>query len=580
MQWQMSSASASTSPAPEVAPSLTPRAPGLVRPAPRKPSRMRWWWLFALGLVAVAIILYFWPSEQSSRSGGAAGTAAVRSARVTVGGLDRTIRISGSIAAERFAALMTPRLRGRRGGGGSTTGSNPSTAVASVSTGTSSSIASSSSTGSSSSSSASNSSSTSASSSGSSQTATSSLGALRGTTNRFSDSSAVRGGSSTPSSASSSSSSGSSSSTGSSGLGSTSGSLLSGGGGGGGGSEFNLVLLNLAKPGSMVKKGDVVAEFDRQYQINLLDDHHAQVVQRQATIKKLMADQAVYRESHAQLVAVAKADLDKALLDMKTAEVRSAIEAETLKLTVEESQARYKQILSEVSLVEQQLTAQLKANEIDLKQSQIDYQRAEANIERMVLKAPIDGIMVMQTTFRGGEMGQVQVGDLLHPGQIFVQIVDPSSMVLNAVVNQADSEALRIGMKAKAHLDAYPRLELAAHITGLGAMSKPGMWRPDYMREVPVKLKLDNMDPRVIPDLSASADVILAGEQQATIAPLASIFTEPQGGTPFVFLRTPGGFERRDVELGLRSNIAVVVSSGLKKDDVVAVERPVVGGRK
>lgn len=341
-----------------------------------------------------------------------------------------------------------------------------------------------------------------------------------------------------------------------------------------------LVLVSLAKPGSRVKKGEIVAEFDRQYQILRLDDYRAQVVQRDANIKRLKADQAVYKESHNQLVKVAKAELEKAQLDMKTVPVRSAIEAEALRLALEEAEAHYKQVLSEVKLVEEQLRAQLRANEIDRDQSAIELRRAENNIERMVLRAPLDGIVVMQSTWRAGEFGQVQEGDMLRPGQMFMQIVDPDSMVLEALVNQTDSESLRLGMKAKAQIDAYPDLQLDAHIYGVGAMTKPGMWRPNYMREIPVKLKLDQMDPRVIPDLSASAEVLLSSEKQAAVAPLASVFRQPDTGEPFVFLKTPNGFARREVELGLKNNIAVAVRSGLKEGDVIAAQRPATGGRK
>ncbi len=41
---------------------------------------------------------------------------------------------------------------------------------------------------------------------------------------------------------------------------------------------------------------------------------------------------------------------------------------------------------------------------------------------------------------------------------MFMQIVDPSSMVINANINQVDSEALRIGMRASVRFDAYPGL--------------------------------------------------------------------------------------------------------------------------
>ena len=48
---------------------------------------------------------------------------------------------------------------------------------------------------------------------------------------------------------------------------------------------------------------------------------------------------------------------------------------------------------------------------------------------------------------------QLQKNFTLH------SVVDPSSMVLNATVNQVDAERLRLGMKATVRIDAYPDVE-------------------------------------------------------------------------------------------------------------------------
>jgi multidrug efflux pump subunit AcrA (membrane-fusion protein) len=208
-------------------------------------------------------------------------------------------------------------------------------------------------------------------------------------------------------------------------------------------------------------------------------------------------------------------------------------------------------------------------------QSKIELQKSISNADRMILKAPMDGLVVMQSIRRGMEFGQARVGDTIYPGQGFMQIVDPSSMVMNASVNQVDSELLRIGMKATVRLDAYPGVELPAHVFSIGAVPVAGR-RPNFMREIPVRLKLDKMDPRVVPDLTASADVTLDFERQATLAPLGSIF---QNGSakPVVFVRSSDGWQKREVELGMRNNLAVAVRSGLSKGDVVALDMPTEG---
>jgi multidrug efflux pump subunit AcrA (membrane-fusion protein) len=291
-------------------------------------------------------------------------------------------------------------------------------------------------------------------------------------------------------------------------------------------------------------------------------------------ITKLKADLEVAREAETQVLRAAKADLDKAMLDLKTLEVRSQIEAERLKLAAEQAEAHYKQVQSDSKLYEESWRAQLKAAEIDREQARIEFGRAQSNADRMLIKAPIDGLVVMQTMYRGGEAVQIRQGDQVYPGMFFMSIVDPASIVMNAVVNQADSEGLRLNMKAAIKLDAYPEVSLPGTVIGVGAMTRPGGWRANYVREIPVRLKLGGMDPRVIPDLSASADIILGLEQQAVIAPRAAIFEDSAAGRPFVWLQGPAGWTRKEIELGLENNIAVAVRSGLRKGDVVAVEKP------
>lgn len=84
------------------------------------------------------------------------------------------------------------------------------------------------------------------------------------------------------------------------------------------------------------------------------------------------------------------------------------------------------------------------------------------------------------------------------------------------------------------------------------------------------------MDPRVIPDLSVSADVIVERQDQAAaVAPLESVFRDSAEAKPYVFLRGPSGWQRQEVELGLTSNTAVAVRSGLRAGDVIALARPV-----
>jgi HlyD family secretion protein len=330
----------------------------------------------------------------------------------------------------------------------------------------------------------------------------------------------------------------------------------------------------------VAKKGDVVAEFDRQYMMNRLDDYRAAVTQTEASVTKLKAEMAVARKAHDQSVSGAKADFEKAKLDVKTTPVLSAIDAERVKLALEEADARYKQLRAEEKYFDIGQQSQMRNAELDFRQAKLELRRAEANADRMVMKASIGGLVVMQNTIRGSEMAQIQAGDQLFSGQSFMQIVDTRSMVINASVSQVDVDQIRIGQKARVRFDAYPELELTAHVYAISAITKPGGMRANFVKEVPVRLKMDSVDPRVIPDLSVSADVILESDEQATMAPLGSVFTEAGAKAPFVYVKTALGWEKREVELGISNNVAVAVKSGLKAGEVVALELPPIGPPK
>jgi HlyD family secretion protein len=336
--------------------------------------------------------------------------------------------------------------------------------------------------------------------------------------------------------------------------------------------DFSLVLIKLAQPGSRVKAGDVIAQFDPQMQQQRLDDYKDSLIQLEANIRRSMANLGASKESHLQRVRSANASWQQALLDQKTNGVVSKINAQLYDLAVEQSEATYKQLAYEDDLVDQQQRAQIRATELNRDQSQVELKRSEANVAKLTMKAPMDGIVVMASIVRNNEFGQVREGDQVNSGQPFMYIVDPNSMVLNATVNQVDAERLRLGMKAKIRLDAYTDIEVPGTLEGIGALSKTSTFRASYVSEIPVRVRLDKMDARIIPDLTASAEVSLQSEQNTVVVPRSALFEE--NGTRFVFMQGPQGWIRKPVETGVISFTQVAVHSGLRKGDVVATQRP------
>jgi hypothetical protein len=588
-------------------PAVTPapvQSPVAVPAPPAKSGKKRW---LVLGvIVAGGVALALWQRQAGQSDQARSAIAATRTAPVGQGAIERTLRLTGSTAALRYASLIAPIMRGSRnnsgrggpsgnfgggdggggmrssGGGGSRGSGGGGSQMAGgggfggggerregnrnnngeTGAGTAASSVQ-----------AASVSSTSSAMGGSAASSGRNTTAMRSATSRVSSTSR------TPMTMATARGS-VISSVGS--LGNLPGGNNQGGGGGGGTpgggggrGDFGLTLQMVSKAGSFVKKGDVVAEFDRETMLQRLDDYKASVDQSEASYRRMQAEMNVTRESHAQSIRTAKGDLEKADLNLKTLPVASSMDAERLRLAREEADAQYRQLNGEVKYVEIGIAADQKIADIELQQTKLEFKRAETNIDRMIVKAPIDGLVVMQPMIRGGEFDQIKQGDQVPPGMGFMQIVDPRDMIVNANVNQVDAEKLRIGLKARVRFDAFPDLELPAHVYAMGTVAKASRSRPDWVKEMAVTLKLDRMDPRVIPDLSVSAEIVLESTEAAsTLLPREAVFYD--NGKSFVYVRTQGGeFERRAVELGLSSFTQVAVKSGIKAGEVVALEQPV-----
>jgi len=333
-----------------------------------------------------------------------------------------------------------------------------------------------------------------------------------------------------------------------------------------------LVLMSLIKSGSWAKKGQVVAQIDGQSAKDHIEDVNATIQTAESDIKKRIADQAIESESMQQALTQMKAKLDKARLDAGAAEVRTVIDQELMKLSVEEYEAEYKEQLANIRTNELSQRAELRILELTRDRHVRHRDRHAVDLQKFTIRAPMDGLVVMQTIFRGGDMGQIQEGDQVAPNQPFMKIVDPTSMQVDARINQVESEYIRIGQEATVRFDAFPDIRLKGRVFSLGALAVGG-WRSNYyIRTVPVVLQLLEQDTRVIPDLSASADVVAETQPDAVLVPLEAV--QAEGGAQVVYVKTASGFARRQVKLGLRNNIQAEVLEGLRAGEEVALQRP------
>lgn len=331
-----------------------------------------------------------------------------------------------------------------------------------------------------------------------------------------------------------------------------------------------MVILRMADSGKFVKKGEIVAEIDPQSLQDHIDDTAAGLRDKENDVKKKQIQQELDMENLRQSLRVAKASLDKARLDLKAKEVRTVVDRELLELSVDEAEAAYKQISSEVVLREQSQKADMRMTQISRDLEIAHVARHQKDLNQYVIRAPIDGMVVIESMNRpGGDRVQLAPGDRVMPGMPFMRVVDTSKMLVDATVNQSESNLFRLGQSATVNLDAFPGAKYTGKVDSIGALAVGGRTQNYYIRTLPVRVVMSSRDDRVIPDLSASADVLLSKAERVLTVPLSAVSEEKD--QKFVQVKTAKGFEKRPVKTGLSDGIKIAVLEGLKQGEQVLI---------
>jgi multidrug efflux pump subunit AcrA (membrane-fusion protein) len=247
------------------------------------------------------------------------------------------------------------------------------------------------------------------------------------------------------------------------------------------------------------------------------------------------------------------------------------IDRELLELGVEEAQASYEQQQKDLEFAKASQEADLSILEITTERHRQHLGRHDYDLQRYTVYAPMDGMVVRQSIIRNGEQYMPEVGDNLRRGQLFVRVMDIDNMQVEGSINQAESHLFKVGMEARIGVDAFPGVELPGRVLSIGAIAQSGT-ASEFVRTVPLNIKIEGSHEKLLPDLSAYADVILERREDVTQVPRGAVFAED--GQDYVYVRAAEGLDKRPVELGDRNHTHAEVVAGLSAGDVVALAPP------
>ncbi len=315
-----------------------------------------------------------------------------------------------------------------------------------------------------------------------------------------------------------------------------------------------LQIVKLAEEGSIVNKGDFLVQFDPTEQETKLRDAEA-------------------------ALKIAKADLEKA-------EAQYQMDVKQLELDLKKAERNYTEKLSEAPIIRKEagleldiaklnsenrkksLQADIEKMRVQVDKAQDTKEQAARDLDKMTITAPIPGLVVYLEIWKGSSMAKIQEGDSPWSGQGLIELPDLSSMIVETAVSEVDVSKIKEGQKANIRLDAIPGPMFTGTITDISTLAHSKL-RGSTINVFDVEVLIDTTDERLKPGMSAKVDLIIDKYDDVLSVPLEAVFERDD--TTVVY--TPGG-KKIPVALGKRNDEAVIVNSGLKAGDEVALIDP------
>ena len=274
------------------------------------------------------------------------------------------------------------------------------------------------------------------------------------------------------------------------------------------GGTGQLTIVRLVPKGTLVKKGDVIVEFDRQAPLREAIDKQAEWKQFEEDIRKKQADMTLQDAIDDTSVKTAENDLALARLETTKNDVLPRIDAQKNTLNLQAAEAKLPSLRTSVALKRKAADAELEILRVKRDRAARVRDRAMAMANALLVRSPIDGLVVPRTMWKNGSMGEPEEGDDVWPGFAMLDVVSPGAMRVKVKVNQVDVHRLKVGMPARITLDAYPERSYPGRLAQIAPIATPGQYSAK-LRTFGAIFAIEAQASEIAPDLSAAVDVTL-----------------------------------------------------------------------
>jgi hypothetical protein len=256
---------------------------------------------------------------------------------------------------------------------------------------------------------------------------------------------------------------------------------------------------------------------------------------------------------------------------VEQAEIRSRIQGDQSRVDLRVAEQKLRVQEATVALHQASDKSRIASLTRQLEQARTDVELTGSRIAQMELKAPISGLLTLNTNCAGAIMSAdckpYKVGDNVSSGMVLGQIPDLATLEMDVSLEEVDRGRIRLDQDALVRVDALPELTIPAKVSELSSLAEMRMEYP-YTRSFRAYAAILRPDGRLRPEMNGGMDIVVNRIPDAIIIPSKALFT--RAGKPIVYLAEKGRYRAVEVEV-LARNPDEVAASGIPAGSTVAL---------
>lgn len=330
----------------------------------------------------------------------------------------------------------------------------------------------------------------------------------------------------------------------------------------------NITIQRLIPEGTIVKKGDFIAELDRSEIMGRLQDAQLDLQSAQSQVTQAQLDSTLELSQARDNLINLEFALEERQIEVDQSQYESPAVQRQAEIALDKARRQLAQERKNYQTKVKQNEAKLSEVEAELSKKQNEIKKIRELMTQFTVYAPDQGMIIYRRNWDGSKITEGEQISAWNP--VVAELPDFSVMESVTYINEVDIQKVALGQEVTIGLDAVPDKKLTGTVTDVANI---GEQRKNYDSKVfEVIIEINERDSLLRPAMTTSNKILINRMDDALFVPLEAVHAVDS--LSFVFKKNGVYPLMQQVELGEMNDNSVVIYNGVSMGDELYLSVP------